>query len=86
MRLKPRNLAAITETTMVATTTITTSATGFQPRAAICSSVIRMPNSATPMRSTLRAVNSMPALHLPSPARKFTDMPSNRAKSITGAP
>ncbi|MNQ94661.1 hypothetical protein D3C85_1101840 [compost metagenome] len=86
MRLKPRILAAITETPMVATTTITTSASGLQPRAAICSNVMRIPNSATPMRSTLRAVNSMPALHLPSPARKFTDMPSNRAKSITGAP
>jgi hypothetical protein len=45
-------LAAITETLMVTTTRITTKATGFQPSAAICSRVMRMPSSATPMRNT----------------------------------
>ncbi|MNY76087.1 hypothetical protein D3C86_2155530 [compost metagenome] len=71
---------------MVTTTRITTSSTGFQPSAAICSRVMRMPSSATPMRNTVRAVNSMPALQAPSPARKFSAMPSNNANSITGAP
>jgi hypothetical protein len=79
-------LAAITETPMVTTTRITTSATGFQPSAAICSRVMRMPSSATPMRNTVRAVNSMPGLQTRSPARKFSAMPSNKANSITGAP
>ncbi|MNL83758.1 hypothetical protein D3C87_2114920 [compost metagenome] len=71
---------------MVTATRVTTSATGFQPNAAICSRVMRMPSSATPMRNTVRAVNSIPALHLPSPARKFSAMPSSSANSITGAP
>ncbi|MDT4881218.1 hypothetical protein FQZ97_1170520 [compost metagenome] len=85
-RWKPRALAATTETRMVTTTRVTTSATGFQPRPAICSRVMRMPSRATPMRSTVRAVNSMPALHWPSPARKFSAIPSSRANSSTGAP
>ncbi len=38
------------------------------------------------MRSTWRAVNSMPAAHGPSPERKFIAMPSSSANSITGAP
>ncbi|MNI90956.1 hypothetical protein D3C73_1485510 [compost metagenome] len=79
-------LAASTDTPMVTTTRITTRATGFQPRAAICSRVMRIPSSATPIRSTVRAVNSMPALHLLSPARKFNAMPSSRANNMTGAP
>ncbi|MNP53811.1 hypothetical protein D3C76_1483180 [compost metagenome] len=79
-------LAAIIDTPMVTTTRITTSATTFQPRPAICSRVMRMPSKATPRRSTVRAVNSIPALHLPSVLRKFSASPSNRANSITGAP
>ncbi|MNI48718.1 hypothetical protein D3C73_1032950 [compost metagenome] len=71
---------------MVTTTRITTSAIGFQPNAAICSRVMRIPSSATPMRSTVRAVNSTPALHGPSSARKFRAMPSSKANSMTGAP
>ncbi|MCY1409540.1 hypothetical protein D9M71_248910 [compost metagenome] len=86
MRLKPKTLAATTETAMVATTTITTNATGFQPSVAICSSVMRIPSRATPRRRTVRAVNSIPALHLPSPARKFIAIPSSNANNITGAP
>ncbi|MCY1466211.1 hypothetical protein D9M71_844770 [compost metagenome] len=85
-RWKPRALAATTETLMVTTTRITTSAIGFQPSAAICSRVMRMPSSATPIRSTVRAVNSIPALHGPSSARKFKAMPSSKANSMTGAP
>ncbi|MCY1185982.1 hypothetical protein D9M73_268090 [compost metagenome] len=85
-RWKPMALAATIETRMVTTTRLTTSTTGFQPSAAICSRVMRMPSSATPMRSTVRAVNSIPALHVPSPARKFSAMPSSSANSITGAP
>ncbi|MNO00028.1 hypothetical protein D3C81_2198220 [compost metagenome] len=85
-RRNPRALAAITETPMVTTTRITTRATGFQPSAAICSRVIRMPSKATPMRNTVRAVNSMPALQVPSPARKFRAMPSSKANNMTGAP
>ncbi|MNJ77307.1 hypothetical protein D3C77_747680 [compost metagenome] len=85
-RWKPSALAATTETRMVTTTTITTNATGFQPRPAICSRVIRIPSRATPIRRTARAVNSMPALHLPSSERKFNAMPSSNANSITGAP
>ncbi|MNE38589.1 hypothetical protein D3C80_1324930 [compost metagenome] len=85
-RLKPKSLAARTETAMVTTTTITTKATGFQPRVAICSRVMRIPNRATPRRRTVRAVNSIPALHLPSPARKFSAIPSSNANNITGAP
>ncbi|MNP34566.1 hypothetical protein D3C76_1278590 [compost metagenome] len=78
-------LATTIDTPMVTTTIMTTNATGFQPRLAICSRVIRMPSSATPMRSTVRAVNSIPALQLPSAERKFNAMPSNRANNITGA-
>ncbi|MNE37078.1 hypothetical protein D3C80_1309160 [compost metagenome] len=84
-RWKPSALAATTDTLMVTATRITTSATGFQPSPAICSRVMRMPSRATPMRSTVRAVNSMPALHLPSADRKLSAMPSSRANSMTGA-
>ncbi|MOA43459.1 hypothetical protein D3C78_1656200 [compost metagenome] len=85
-REKPRNFAAITEAAMVNTTRITTSTIGFQPSAAICSRVMRMPSRATPMRSTVRAVNSTPTLQGPSSARKFKAMPSSKANSMTGAP
>ncbi|MNF93396.1 hypothetical protein D3C84_760690 [compost metagenome] len=84
--LKPMARAATMDTRMVTTTSATTMATGCQPREAICSRVMRMPSSATPTRNTSRAVNSMPGLHTPSAARKLTDSPSSRAKSITGAP
>ena len=57
-------MAATIDTRMVTTTKITTRAAGFQPSAAICSRVIRMPSNATPMRSTVREVNSMPSLAL----------------------
>ncbi len=71
---------------MVTVTITTTITTGFQPSAAICASVRRRPSKATPRRSTVRAVYSMPGLHWPSPDRKFRAMPSNSANSITGAP
>ncbi|MCY1411082.1 hypothetical protein D9M71_264640 [compost metagenome] len=84
--LKPMARAATIDTRMVTLTSTTTIATGCQPRAAISVKVMRRPSSATPTRRISRAVNSMPALHGPSVARKFTDRPSSRANSITGAP
>ena len=60
--------------------------TGPQPSSAIWPTVMRRPSSATPKRSTWRAVNSMPAAHGPSLDRKFIAMPSSSANSITGAP
>ena len=85
-RWNPISLAATTERLMVTTTRVTTSSTGIQPSSAIWPRVMRMPSRATPMRSTLRAVNSMPALQVPSAERKFSPMPSSRANSSTGAP
>ena len=72
---------------MVSATEITTSRTGPKPSSAICAVVMRRPSSATPSRSTVRAVNSMPGLQGPSSsARKFIAVPSSSANSITGAP
>ncbi|MNC30191.1 hypothetical protein D3C75_784680 [compost metagenome] len=84
-RENPSTLATTTETRMVTTTRVTTRATGFQPRLAIWSRVMRMPSSATPRRSTVRAVNSIPALQGPSTARKFSAIPNSKANSMTGA-
>ncbi|MCY1177158.1 hypothetical protein D9M73_174550 [compost metagenome] len=84
--LKPIARAATMDTRIVTTTSVTTITTGCQPRATICSRVMRMPSNATPTRRISRAVNSMPGLHTPSPERKFIAMPSSRANSITGAP
>ena len=71
---------------MVIATDKTTSSTGCQPSATTWAAVMRRPNRATPMRSTWRALNSMPGAHGPSSARKFIAMPSSNANSITGAP
>ena len=71
---------------MVTTTSVMTKATGCQPNAVICPRVIRIPSKAIPARNTVRAVNSIPALHLVSEARKFSPIPSNKANNITGAP
>ena len=85
-RWKPIHLATTTDRPMVTTTRVTTRTTGIQPSSAIWPRVMRMPSRATPMRSTLRAVNAIPSLQLPSALRKFRAMPSSRANSSTGAP
>lgn len=84
--LKPINLATMMPNVMLATTEITTMATGCQPRACTCMAVMRRPSRATPQRSTRLATNSMPGLQRPSCDRKLMAMPSSRANSMTGAP
>ncbi len=83
---KPSARAASIDTAIVMATETTTSATGCHPSVATCVAVMRRPSRATPMRSTWRALNSMPGAHGPSSARKFIAMPSSNANSITGAP
>ncbi|MCY1197889.1 hypothetical protein D9M72_92580 [compost metagenome] len=85
-RLKPSTLAETIETEIVTATSVITKATGCQPKAVICPKVIRIPSKAIPMRNTVRAVNSIPALQRPSTDKKFSPIPSNKANSITGAP
>ncbi len=84
--LNPAMRANSKPTAMVAATDPTTSKTGNQPRAAICPSVMRKPNSATPTRKRCLAAISMPGMHGPPCERKFMDMPSSSANSMTGAP
>jgi hypothetical protein len=74
------------DTPMVSTTAATMRATGVQPSSAIWPTVMRRPSKATPVRSTWRAANSMPAAQGPPSDRKFIAVPSSRANSITGAP
>ncbi|MCY1441989.1 hypothetical protein D9M71_583300 [compost metagenome] len=76
----------MTETAIVTITRVMTKATGCHPNAVICPKVIRMPSKAIPIRSTVRAVNSIPALHLLSAAKKFRLIPSSKANNMTGAP
>ena len=83
---KPSASAAITPTPMVASTEPSTSSTGGQPSAITGSNPMRSPSRATPQRSTLRAVNSIPGRQGPASARKFIARPSSSANSITGAP
>ena len=83
---KPISLATAIDAPIVSTTAITTMASGCQPSSTTWPSVMRKPSSATPKRSTVRAVNSMPGRHGPSPDRKFIARPSSSANSITGAP
>jgi hypothetical protein len=83
---KPSRRAATIETPIVSATLATTSTIGCQPSAATWAPVMRSPSSATPTRSSWRAVNSMPGAHGPSADRKFIAMPSSSANSITGAP
>ncbi|MCY1364381.1 hypothetical protein D9M69_511810 [compost metagenome] len=84
--LKPISRATTIDTPMVSASDTATSSTGRQPSATTCAAVMRNPSSATPQRSTWRAVNSMPGLHGPSAERKFIAMPRMSANSITGAP
>ncbi len=60
-------------------------AIGTTPRLAICSTVIRAPSRATPVRSTAFEANSMPGMQRPSSCRKWKVMPNRSANSITGA-
>ena len=82
---KPSSRAASIDTAIVSATVSTTIAIGCQPSSAIWLSVMRSPSSATPTRSSVLAVNSMPGLQAPSPDRKFIARPSSSANSITGA-
>ena len=82
---KPISRAATIEMPIVSATEATTPSTGCQPSAAISPPVMRSPSSATPQRSTVRALKATPGAHWPSD-RKFIAMPSSSANSITGAP
>ena len=83
--LKPIIRATAIDTRMVITTEPTTSRTGCQPRADICSKVMRTPSRATPILSSERAANSMPGRQTLSSVRKFSAIPSSSANSISGA-
>jgi len=72
---------------MVRITPATTSAMAGPPSAASISTLIRAPSSATPSRSTVRAVKPIPgAVRVPSSARKFSARPRSSASSMAGAP
>ena len=83
---KPNSRATTIDTDIVTVTETTTSSSGCQPMAITWKMVMRSPSSATPMRSTLRAANPIPAVQRPSAPRKFIAMPSSSANSIAGAP
>ncbi len=82
---KPSMRATPIEIRMVSATETTTPATGCQPSAEMSPKVMRRPSSATPQRSTVRAVKATPAAQLVSVARKFIETPSSNANSIIGA-
>ena len=85
--LRPKSRATASANRIVATTPATTSSTSGQPRRASISTEMRAPSSATPSRSTVRAVIEMPgAVFAPSSARKFSASPRSSAISIAGAP
>ena len=85
LRLKPRARASSRPTRSVVVTPATTMATGTGPRATICSTVIRAPSRATPVRRMAFEANSMPAMQRPSSCRTWKVMPNRSANSITGA-
>ena len=66
-------------------TPATTMAIGTGPSATICSTVIRAPSRATPVRRMAFEANSMPGMQRPSSCRKWKVMPNSRANSMTGA-
>ena len=71
---------------IVSTTATAVSASTPTPSDWIWPKVMRMPSKATPTRRTVRDANSSPGWHRGSCERKLTAMPSNSAKSMTGAP
>ena len=83
--LNPIALAITIETPIVSATITTTISTGCQPSAVTWLHAMRSPSSATPIRSKLRAANSMPGLVRSFSVRNAKAMPSSSAKSMTGA-
>ncbi|MNL09277.1 hypothetical protein D3C87_1300320 [compost metagenome] len=82
----PNRRALSQPTTMVAVTANTAASTVSQPSEPICSSVIRAPNSETPMRNRAREANSIPGRQRLCSLRKWQAMPNNRAYSSVGPP
>lgn len=70
----------------VPTTPASSSAIMPQPSDSSISTLIRAPSTATPKRSTVRAVKATPGAVGPSSPRKLSAMPKSSAISIEGAP
>ena len=85
LRLCPSRRASSIPINTVVVTPAITMAMGTGPSAMICSTVIRAPSRATPVRSTALEANSMPGMQRPSSCRKWKVMPNRSANSITGA-